>query len=131
MGKRLLGLALVLHGLAQTLAGMRVTDATNWTHGGSGLPLVAGTVVWAVAEAGLVAAGVGLLGARPWKRWWRGAALAGTLSSLMLLAVMWKAAWALPGLGIDAAILVGVLRPRWPGTSALPVGPALLLEEGT
>ncbi|MEW5931811.1 MAG: hypothetical protein AB1941_30445 [Gemmatimonadota bacterium] len=75
MNRRLIGLALLLHGLAHALPGMRVTDATRWDSTGAGVLLWAATAAWAAATAGLVAAGLGLLGAAPFRRrCWRSGA---------------------------------------------------------
>lgn len=104
------GLLLVLHGLAHALPGMRATDATRWT--GSGAWLLAATVLWLVATAGSVAAGVGWLGAAPFANRWREAAWGGLGASAVLLLVFWRSPWAVPALLIDAGIAAWLLRTR-------------------
>ncbi|HEX7241306.1 MAG TPA: hypothetical protein VF263_13610 [Longimicrobiaceae bacterium] len=105
------GLLLVLHGLAHALPGMRVTDATRWDAAGSGALLWVATALWATAAAGLVAAGLGALGATPFRRCWRAAGRLGAGASIVLLAAFWRTPWALPGLAVDLAALWLLLRP--------------------
>jgi hypothetical protein len=130
MKRRLAGTFLVLHGFAHTLAGMRVTDATRWTSGGSGVLLWVATVLWWAAAAGLVAAGLGLLGAAPFRRRWRVAACIGVAASATLLLAFWTTAWAIPALLANAAIAFALWRtdeaPR--ATAALPRRPHRLLR---
>lgn len=110
MKRRLAGILLVLHGFAHTLPGMRATDATRWTWGGSGLLLWIATALWCAAAAGLVAAGLGLLGAAPFRRRWRTLAWTGVAASAALLPAFWPTAWALPGLLVDAAVALVLAR---------------------
>ena len=67
MIRKIAGTLLVLHGLAHALPGMRVTDPTLWGSSGSGILLRLATLLWALAAAGILAAGLGLLGAAPFR----------------------------------------------------------------
>jgi hypothetical protein len=107
MRRIVLGVALALHGLAHTTAGMRVTDDSSLTP----------TLLWAVATVALLAASFGLLGLRPLRRHWQLLSLVGIASSLVLL-VFYRPVTALSGVAIDLALL-GVLgfgsvrMPEW------------------
>jgi hypothetical protein len=107
---RVLGVLLVLHGLAHTLPGMRITDATRWGGAGSGILLWVATVLWAVTVVGLVGGGMGLLGAAAFRAHWRKLVLLGVGASLALLASFWRSPWALAGVLLDASVLVVLLR---------------------
>ena len=130
MRRRVAGILLVLHGFAHTLPGMRVTDATRWTSGGSGVLLWVATVLWWAAAAGLVAAGLGLLGAAPFRRRWRVPACAGVAASATLLLAFWTTAWAIPALLVDAAIAAVLARTHEAptGDAAPPRKPRRLLR---
>jgi hypothetical protein len=104
------GLLLVVHGLAHALPGMRVTDATRWSATGSGVLLWIATAVWAMATAGLVGAGLGALGATPFRGRWRQAGWLGIAASVVLLAAWWRTPWSVPGLAIDLAAVLFLLR---------------------
>ena len=97
MRRILIGLALLLHGLAHTNAGMLAADGSR----------VPPTVLWAVASVSFLAAGCGLLGVRRLDRHWQVLALTATLGSLLLL-VVYRPATAAIGIAIDVALL-GVL----------------------
>lgn len=97
MRRILLGILLLLHGLAHANAGMLAADAFR----------IAPTVVWALASVSLMAAGFGLLGVRRLNRHWQILALIGVSSSLLLL-VVYHPATAVPGIVVDVALL-GVL----------------------
>jgi hypothetical protein len=97
MRRNLLGIALLLHGLAHANAGMLAADGSR----------VLPTVLWAVASVAFLAAGFGLLGVRRLDRHWQVLGLAGALSSLALLAI-YRPATAMAGVAVDVATL-GVL----------------------
>lgn len=97
MRRILLGLTLLLHGLAHANAGMLAADGFR----------IAPTVVWAFASVSLMAAGFGLLGVRRLNRHWQVLMLIGVSSSLLLL-VVYHPATAAPGIVVDVALL-GVL----------------------
>ena len=109
MRRILLGILLLLRGLAHANAGMLAADGFR----------IAPTVVWAFASVPLMAAGFGLLGVRRLNRHWQILALIGVSSSLLLLAV-YHPATAVPGIVVDVALL-GVLwfvfipRLEWSG----------------
>ena len=109
MRRILLGILLLLHGLAHANAGMLAADGFR----------IAPTVVWAFASVPLMAAGFGLIGVRRLNRHWQILTLIGVSSSLLLLAV-YHPATAVPGIIADVALL-GVLwfvfipRLEWSG----------------
>jgi hypothetical protein len=75
-GRLLLGVAMILHGLAHASAGTWATDI-----GGRGLV----TALWEFSSAGYIAAGGGVLGVTLLRRHWRALAVVATVSSLLLL----------------------------------------------
>ena len=91
-----LAIALVLHGLAHTNAGMLAADG----------PRLFPTLLWAIASVFLVAAGFAVVGVRRVERYWRAFAALGVVASLALLGV-YRPRTALAGLLIDVA-LVGI-----------------------
>jgi hypothetical protein len=97
MRRTLVGLALVLHGLAHTNAGMIAANG----------PRVLPTVLWATAAIGFMAAGFGLLGVRRLERHWQALGLAAVSSSLVLLLVYWPMT-AVAGILVDL-VLLGIL----------------------
>lgn len=108
------GAALVFHGLAHSLPGMRAVDrVAGWPLGdpASASPaLVAvATLLWASAMVGLVAAGFGLWGARRLSRVWRTTATLGAGASLLLLGGF-RPEYALPGALLSAGILFTLWR---------------------
>jgi hypothetical protein len=110
-GVRLLvGLALVLHGLAHALPGMRALDhLAGWPVGahGSGSPLLVmlGTALWATATVGLMGAGFGAWGVRPLRHRWPFLALSGAGASLLLL-LLFRPYLSLPGIVLSAGIVL-------------------------
>ncbi len=97
MRRILVGILLVLHGLAHANAGMLAADGFR----------IAPTVVWALASVSLMAAGFGLFGVRRLNRYWQILALIGVSSSLLML-IVYHPATAVPGIAVDVALL-GVL----------------------
>jgi hypothetical protein len=97
MRRIILGIALLLHGLAHANAGMLAADGSRL------LP----TVLWAVATVSFLAAGAGLFGVRHLARHWQVLGLTAIASSLLLL-VAYRPATAVTGIAIDLALL-GVL----------------------
>jgi hypothetical protein len=123
MRNKVFGFILVLHGMAHTLAGMRVTDPSRWdAAAAAGILLGVGTLAWAAAVVGFVGAGLGLLGAAAFRRRWRGLALAGVVGSVVLLAGLWRDALALPGLAVDLAVMVVALGAGRRAPQARPPG---------
>jgi hypothetical protein len=107
MRRSLLGIALLLHGLAHANAGMLAADGAR----------VLPTVIWATAIVSFMASGFGLLGVRRLGRHWQVLGLTGILSSLLLLAVYRPATSAL-GLAVDLTLLgvmgfVSIPRRDW------------------
>jgi len=103
----LLGLALVLHGLAHANAGMLAANDGS----------IAPTVLWAIASVSFLTAGFGLLGVRRLDRHWQGAGLVGVASSLLMLAI-YRPATASAGIVVDLALLgilgfVAIPRREW------------------
>ena len=108
MRRTLLGLALLLHGLAHANAGMLTTNDGS----------IAPTLLWAIASVGFLAAGFGLLGVRRLEAVWQVPCLAGIGSSLLLLTV-YRPATAAAGIAVDVILLgiVGLVAiPRRPWT---------------
>lgn len=99
------GGVLIVHGLAHAALAYRGTSLLP----GVGLRVLLGAAV-AIAMVGFVIAGLGLAGARPMDRPWRGRSLA-TLSlvaSLVAFAMAWiPGLW--PGLLLDAVIASALL----------------------
>lgn len=108
----LAGTLLLLHGLAHSLAGMRASDVTRGAFGGTGALLWLATAFWLMATVSSVAAGLGLLGAAPFRHRWRELAWTGVAGSIGLLVVFRPGAWALFGLVPDAVIVALLLRTR-------------------
>jgi hypothetical protein len=94
MRRIILGLVLVVHGLAHANAGMLAANPFR----------IVPTLLWAIAAVGFLAAGFGLLGVRPFRRHWQISAMAGTAASLLLLGV-YRPLTAWPGIAIDLVIL--------------------------
>ncbi|HYR11539.1 MAG TPA: hypothetical protein VEQ60_27400 [Longimicrobium sp.] len=120
MIRKVAGTLLVLHGLAHALPGIRVTDPTLWDSAGSGVLLRLATLLWALAAAGFLAAGLGLLGAAPFRERFRPAGWIGVAGSAGLLLLLWPTWWSIPALAIDAAVALALYRTRyaveWPPT---------------
>ena len=94
MRRIILGVALLLHGLAHANAGMLSADDRS---------LVA-TALWAIASVAFLAAGFGLHGVRRLYRHWQVLSLIAIASSLLLL-VTYRPATALIGIIVDVALL--------------------------
>lgn len=103
MVRKLVGVLLIVHGLAHTLAGMRATE---------GPPFWAMTLAWGLAVIGFAAAGCMLLGLRGLNGTWRRYATGGMAGSAVLLLFGWPGPLAAAGLAIDAVILGGMLTTR-------------------
>jgi len=124
----LVGAALVLHGLAHALPGMRALDrVAGWPvadpETGSVVLVALGTVLWSAATVGLIGAGFGIWGVRPSERGWPLAAAVGAGSSILLL-TLFPPEYALPGVVLSAAALLfvwkrgrGGHRESFPGDS--------------
>jgi hypothetical protein len=102
MYRKLAGGLLILHGLGHTLAGMRATE---------GAPFWSMTAAWCLALIGFTTAGCSLLGLHGLPGTWRRYATAGVAGSLVLL-LAWGGPLAVPGLVIDALVLVSLLATR-------------------
>ena len=104
---------MVLHGLAHTLAGMRVAEALTWrfpaTAGWVTAAAVVATVLWSGAVVGFIAGGLGLLGVRPFDRRTRLLLGGGATASIALLAV-WASPLALVAAVVDVGVLIGLRR---------------------
>src|SRR5678816_4118009 len=74
----ILGIALIVHGLAHASAGMWATDI-------GGRELV--TLLWELSSVGFIAAGAGVLGVQTLWKWWRALVLIASASSLLLLGI--------------------------------------------
>jgi hypothetical protein len=114
---RAMGILFVLHGLAHTRAAMRAVDAASGLlpgpHDGPQTAWVA-ALLWAVAAAGFVAAGLGLLGVLPFARRTRTGAGIAAAASLALFGLFRPAGAAL-GAAIDVALLGLLAAPSlWP-----------------
>ena len=113
MRRIILGLVLILHGLAHANAGMLAANPFR----------VAPTMLWALAAVALLASGFALIGVRPLRRHWQGLALSGIASSLLLLGV-YRPLTAWPGIAIDLGLLavlffVSVPTPWAPASGKL------------
>lgn len=101
-----IGLALVLHGLAHSVLPYRGLGACEITLLARGFV----NASWVVALNAFVAAGLGLLGARPFHRIWRALALPASALSLAVLLVRWQPSFiypvALDLLAIGATVLL-------------------------
>src|SRR5215217_2940075 len=96
MIRKTAGILLILHGLAHALPGIRVTDPTAWGAAGSRVLLRLATLLWAVAAAGFLAAGLGLLGAAPFRTRVHQAGWTGVAGSAGLLLIRPSRATAAP-----------------------------------
>lgn len=118
---RLAGLLLVLHGLAHSVFPVRgVTARMSNVLEQGGV-----TLAWIVALVGFIAAGLGLLGARPYRRAWRPLALVAAVASLVALALAWEPDL-LVGAVLDVIIGMGALASgrRRPVYTMRPERPA-------
>jgi len=102
--RRAAGLLFLAHGMAHTLPGMRAAA------GFGALPSAA----WAMALAGFLGAGSGLLGARAFRARWDQWAAAGVLGSAYLLIGAWPTPLGHLGLLVDIAVLLIIAhRGEW------------------
>jgi hypothetical protein len=104
-----LALILIAHALAHSLPGMRALDGVpGWLTGDVGLEQwgaeLWATLLLALTMGSLLAGGLGVLGATPFRNVWRRLALLGALSSAVLL-LGYQPPLALPGTIISAAVL--------------------------
>lgn len=97
----LLGVALILHGLAHASAGMWATDI-------GGRTIV--TVLWEAATVGFIAAGAGLFGVASLKRWWRLLVVIAAVSSLSLL-LLYSHPLFIAGIAADFVLSALALAP--------------------
>jgi hypothetical protein len=92
-------------------------DAT-WPASRLGLPPAVvrtfGWLLWLIVVAAYMAAGLGLVGLPGLNSIWQGAAVTGSVASLILLGFYWHP-WLVAGVVIDLALLVA-LRTWWPQT---------------
>jgi hypothetical protein len=120
----LLGILLVLHSLAHSGPGEWGTaSAESFVFRTLAVdPDVAraiATLFWAVAGGGLIAAGLGALGAHPFDRVWRRLGVLAALASLLFLGLVWPHPLALPGATLDAALIL-LLASGWFGVDGGP-----------
>ncbi|HEY8166748.1 MAG TPA: hypothetical protein VIF83_14440 [Gemmatimonadaceae bacterium] len=112
--RRLLGIALILHGLAHASAGMWATDI-----GGRGLV----TLLWEGASLGFILAGIGLLGSSALHRPWRVLVAIAVICSLALL-LLFSHPLFVAGIAADfffAAVAIWTLKPLTPHTDLRPL----------
>lgn len=119
---RITGLLFVLHGLAHTRAAMRAVDAASGLlpgpHDGPETAWVA-ALLWAVAAAGFVAAGLGLFGVLPFARRTRTLTGSAAAASLALFG-LFRPDGAVLGAALDVTALGLLAAPSlWP---AVPPG---------
>ena len=94
MRRIVLGLVLIVHGLAHANAGMLAADPFR----------IVPTMLWAIAAIAFLASGFGLLGVRPLRRHWQALGLAGIASSVSMLGI-YRPLTAWPGIAIDFVLL--------------------------
>lgn len=115
MRRTALGLLLIVHGMAHTLAGMRATESgPRWIM----------TAAWGLTLVGFTASGLAVLGVRGLGGTWRRYALAGVAGSVVLLVAGWPTPPAAVGLLLDAVVLTLMLisRARAWTVSDIPIG---------
>ena len=100
MRRRVIGVFLILHGLAHAAAGVWASTMGN---------LWLSTGLWAVAMVAFLAAGFGLLGVPRLGAWWRALTLHGAVASLLLLALYRHPALGV-GIVIDLALVFMAFR---------------------
>ena len=113
MRRTLIGVFLVMHGLAHSTAGALAADRPDsWLLGGLGEwpQRWIATLLWCVAMVGFVAAGFGVLGLAGLRRHARTLALAAASASLLLLALFLPPT-ATAGAVLDLAVLAYILAP--------------------
>ncbi|MGH9419815.1 MAG: hypothetical protein ACRD3J_07575 [Thermoanaerobaculia bacterium] len=110
-GRLLLGLAMIVHGLAHASAGTWATDI-------GGRDLV--TALWEFSALGYVAAGGGVLGVTLLHRHWRVLVVVATVSSLLLLGIFGHPLF-LFGIVADILILAVAVFSWWDEETIEPV----------
>jgi hypothetical protein len=99
MRRTILGWLIIIHSLAHAFVG-------EWAEGhGAVWPA---TVIWSIAAGGYLFAGLGLLRAPGFRRWWKPAMLLATIASFVLV-IRYLPFWGLPGTVIDVVLLVATL----------------------
>jgi hypothetical protein len=91
---------------------------------GDGVASVVCAILFAVGFVGFVGAGLGLLGWLVPHAWWRTLAIVSAVVSLVAVALFWNALMLffphkVGALGVDTAILVGLLVANWPTEAAI------------
>jgi len=107
----LLGILLILHGLAHASAGMWATDI-----GGHGLV----TFLWEISSIGFIAAGAGVLGVSELRKWWRVLVGIAVIASLLLLGIFGHPLF-LVGIVADVLVLVVAVLSWWNLPTMQPV----------
>ena len=98
--RKLIGILLILHGLAHAGAGM-------WAAG----PVWLITIMWWLATAMYISAGLGVLGIRRYEQWTAELAFAAVIPSALLLG-SFIAPFVVPGIVLDLVLLIAVMRLR-------------------
>lgn len=111
----LLGILLILHGLAHASAGM-------WATAIGGRNLV--TLLWELSSVGFIAAGTGVLGVSELRKHWRAFAGVAAIASLLLLGIFGHPLF-LVGIVADVMLLVVALLSWWnvPSIEPPPIMP--------
>jgi hypothetical protein len=122
MRRFLIGLLLVLHGLAHAAFGMAAQDLPGRAGTAlSGPPRIwLATALFLGATPGLVAAGFGVWGTIGLERCWRELVYAGAISSIALLLMFPRGMLeTIVGLSLDALVVMIAMQlaPRWAGGS--------------
>ena len=106
----IIGVLLIVHGFAHweiTSAWGSKESATSWILGQAG---AFGTVLWALALAGFILAGIAVfIGFRLW----RPLAIVSAVISLVTMALFWHFSMII-GAVVDVGILVALLWAKWP-----------------
>lgn len=129
-----IGAVFLLHGVGHALGVLSLAphgrDAWNprsWLLTdslGETLTTILDVVLWSLGAVLFVVAGLALLGILFPQEWWRGAAVAGAVVSLVTIALFWDALpFLVPNkigaIAVDVAVLVGVLVANWPSDEML------------
>lgn len=125
--RMLIAAVIAVHGIGHTYflvyalgLDKRVQTGRSWLLSGR-LPDAAvkavGILIWLLATAGFVAAGVGVFGQHDW---WRGLAVVSSVISLLGLALFLQAKLPFFNAGaMDAIILVALLLLHWPSPALI------------